>query len=243
MLEKHEKAAAPPYVAFKTFWNFLERLGEIGTPPRIDRSVWGDRLSGAYGSQLMAAMRFLGLIDEAGNADPELRGMAEDREFRPIGLQARLETAYRPAIEDLDLSQATMQQLQDKFRETYSVSGETFDKAISFFTHAAKAAGIHLSPYIERSMKKRTMTGKPKRKRKTVQPKGGAAKPSANGSASDTNGGGDAHHRIVTLRTGGTVKLTLDYNPFKLDDPDRTFVFGLIDMIQTYETGGGEATE
>lgn len=241
MAEKREKANAPAYVAFKTLWNFWDKLGEIGTPPRIDRSVWGDNLSGAYGSQLMAALRFLDLIDEAGNADLELRTMAEDVALRREILQTRLHQSYKPAIGDLDLAEATMAQLQDKFRDTYSVGGETFDKAISFFTHAAQAAGIKLSPYIERSMKRRTTTGKPKAKpRPRPMKKADAAKPSSNGERPPPVGG-DAHERIVTLRSGGTVKLALDYNPFKLSNEDRDFVFALIDMVQKYESGGGEA--
>ena len=43
--------------------------------------------------------------------------------------------------------------------------------------------------------------------------------------------------RIVTLRSGGTVRVLLDYNPFKLTAEDRDFVFGLIGMIQNYEAG------
>ncbi|MFC1977877.1 hypothetical protein ACFLWS_06420, partial [Chloroflexota bacterium] len=35
-------------------------------PAVIDRSYWGERFSGSNGTQLMTALRFLGLIDSSG---------------------------------------------------------------------------------------------------------------------------------------------------------------------------------
>ncbi|MDD4465958.1 MAG: hypothetical protein PHY25_04705, partial [Dehalococcoidales bacterium] len=52
----------PPYVSYRSFWNFLDRLREA-VPARIDRSYWGDKFSGSTGTQLMGALRYLGLID------------------------------------------------------------------------------------------------------------------------------------------------------------------------------------
>ena len=48
----------PPYVSYRTFYNFIERLQQH-MPSRIDRSYWGELLSGSNGTQLMAALRFL----------------------------------------------------------------------------------------------------------------------------------------------------------------------------------------
>ena len=58
----------PPYVAYKTFRNFLEFLKD-NFPSRIDRSVWGPRYSGTSGQQLMTALKVLNLIDEKFNVD------------------------------------------------------------------------------------------------------------------------------------------------------------------------------
>jgi len=55
----------PPYISYRTFQNFIDRLQQ-GIPSRIDRSFWGDKLSGSTGTQLMTALRFLGLIDTSG---------------------------------------------------------------------------------------------------------------------------------------------------------------------------------
>ena len=55
----------PPYVSYRTFHNFIERLQQH-MPSRIDRCYWGELLSGSNGTQLMAALRFLNLIDVNG---------------------------------------------------------------------------------------------------------------------------------------------------------------------------------
>lgn len=239
--DKEGKAEAPPYVSFKTLWNFLDKLGEVGTPPRIDRSVWGDNLSGGYGFQLMAALRFLGLADDEGMASGELRQIAEDVAVRKKWLRERLVSFYGEPIRKLDLAHATMQQLQEAFRASYSVTGATSDKSISFFLGAARAGEIPLSPYIERNVRRRSTTNKPRRKPKPPQQIVNLeGKVAAASGAVGTLDDGDKHERIITLRSGGTVKLSLDYNPFKLSKADRDFLFLLIDKIQGYEGEGGD---
>ncbi len=61
----------PPYVPYRTFRNFLEFLRE-GIPARIDRSVWGQRMSGSTGIQLMTSLRVLELVDDDGRPTEDL---------------------------------------------------------------------------------------------------------------------------------------------------------------------------
>src|SRR5688572_11426146 len=58
------KKPIPPYVAYKTFINFVNGLKAAGIPNRIDKSII--RLSGAAQSQLIYALRFFGLIEADG---------------------------------------------------------------------------------------------------------------------------------------------------------------------------------
>jgi len=239
---KDEGAEAPPYVSFRTLWNFLDRLGDIGTPPRIDRSVWGDSLSGGYGFQLMAALRFLGLTSLDGVASAELRPIAEDVTARRSWLRERLVNSYDARIRNLDLSQATMQQLQEAFRDSYSISGATSEKAVSFFLHAAKAAEIPLSPYIERNVRRRTTATRAKKKPKAQgKPKSAATTQKAADAQTPPPDEGERHERIITLHSGGTVRVSMSYNAFKLSKEDRDFVFDLVDKIQGYESKGGDS--
>jgi hypothetical protein len=145
----NDKLPAPPYVAFRTFVNFLDWLGDVGVPNRIDRSFWGQRLSGGYGAQLMAALRFFDLISEEDVPNPGLEDLATNAEQRKVILRNLLEARYREALAELDLDRATAGQLAERFRR-FSISGETLRKAIMFFVHAAQYCGIPLSPHITR---------------------------------------------------------------------------------------------
>ena len=107
--------AVPPYVPYRTFRTFLEFLSE-GVPDRIDRSVWGSRFSGTSGSQLMTALKALGLIDTAGRPQRELErlALAEGRERREA-FRDMLRRSYGPVFE-LDLTRATKAQFHEAFR-------------------------------------------------------------------------------------------------------------------------------
>ena len=72
MVTERGRKRLPPYISYRTFHNFVERLQQQ-LPARIDRSYWGDMLSGSTGTQLMAALRFLDLIDENGRPTDRLK--------------------------------------------------------------------------------------------------------------------------------------------------------------------------
>ena len=63
MLERTRSSGTPPYTSYRTFKTFIEDLHEHGVPSRVDRSVL-TRFSGVVGTQLMHALRFLGLIED-----------------------------------------------------------------------------------------------------------------------------------------------------------------------------------
>ena len=155
------KSNAPPYVSFRTFLSFLDWSNEdgIALPSRLDRSFWGDRLSGSNGPQLMGALRFLGLIDDSNTPQSALERMVEDqtveRERRKAILREQLLKCYAEALDNLDLERVSWDQFRERFVR-YSIDGETLRKALAFFIHAAEYCGIALSPYLT----KKTRTGK-----------------------------------------------------------------------------------
>ena len=59
---QYQHSQSPPYVSFNTFKTLLDWLKVEGVPLRLDRSFWHDKFSGSTGSQLMASLRFLGLL-------------------------------------------------------------------------------------------------------------------------------------------------------------------------------------
>jgi len=141
------KSAKPAYVSFRTFLNFLEWLEEAGVPSRLDRTFWGERLSGATGIQLMGALRFLGLIDGSNRPQQKLQDMARNPDKRRAILREHLLRCYARAVQNLDLERASLGELQEQFR-IYSIEGETLRKALAFFIHAAEYSGMQLSSYI-----------------------------------------------------------------------------------------------
>ena len=137
----------PPYVPYSTFRDFLNRIkGKV--PGRIDRSLMSS-MSETIGSQLIAALRYLGMVSREGVPTEALRRLvkAEDAE-RPRVLREILTGSYRFLFEDFDVERATTAQIEKRFKET-GASGDTVRKCVAFFLAAGQNAGIQLSPYIK----------------------------------------------------------------------------------------------
>src|SRR5579872_2041867 len=128
-------AARPtaPYVPFKSFLTALDRLGQ-GHPPQIDGSFWHG-FSGGLQRQMMAALRFFGLLGENGEVAPELTTLAKAAD-RKLLICSMLKACY-PAVFEIGLEHATVNQFNDALRQ-YNVTGTTLEKARSFFLQAAR---------------------------------------------------------------------------------------------------------
>ena len=139
----------PPYVSYRTFYNFLERLQQH-VPSRIDRSYWGDILSGSTGTQLMAALRFLNLVDINGKPTALLKPLVDARgETRTRLLYSLTNDAFGFVCQgSLDLESATYAQLQEVFHNTFQLTDDVSRKCVKFFIAMANDAGINLSPFI-----------------------------------------------------------------------------------------------
>jgi hypothetical protein len=199
--------SAAPYVPFRTFLTAIETL-ERGCPNQLDRSVWPS-YSGAIRGQLLAAFRFLGLMDETQAPTPELRDLLARRDDRPALLRRLIEKRYRP-LASLDLAHTSPHQLEEAMRG-YGLSGATHKKAVSFFLRAAQYSGMPLSVLL----RSKTRGAAPRRR-----------KPPTTAESVTT--------RTVELRSGGHVTLTAAVDLFALDSADREFVFELADRIQRY---------
>ncbi len=141
-----EGQGAPPYISFRTLLNLIERMANESTPPRIDRSYLVG-LSGGYQSQVMAALRSLGLTDEDGRVQQRLVDLVERPQERKDLLATIFEERYPEAVR-LGKVNATQGQLEEEFRKM-GISGATLRKAVAFFLHGADFAGIPLSPFFK----------------------------------------------------------------------------------------------
>ncbi len=148
VIEKTRKHL-PPYVSYRTFYHFMERL-EQHIPSRIDRSYWGDLLSGSTGIQLMSALRFLKLIDANGKPTEKLKPIvAAKGEPRKQLLSKITNESYDFVCGgSLDLGNATYAELKEVFHDNFRLTDDVSRKCVKFFIALAKDSGITLSPFI-----------------------------------------------------------------------------------------------
>ncbi len=161
MVMDKSRKRLPPYVSYRTFQNFVDGL-EQGIPARIDRSYWGERFSGSTGTQLIAALRFLGLMDANGIPTNRLKLLVSARGDRRAELFREITTeAFSPLLQgSFDLQTATYAQLQEAFQYTYQLTGDMSRKCIKFFVALASDAAISLSPFITKRLRSiRSSTG------------------------------------------------------------------------------------
>lgn len=139
----------PPYVSYRTFRNFVERL-EQQVPARIDRSYWGDMLSGSTGTQLVAALHFLGLIDINGRPTARLKSLASARDEQRTGLLREMTSESFSFIfqSSSDPQNATYSQLEEMFHDSFQLTDNVCRKCIKFFVSLASEAEIPLSPFV-----------------------------------------------------------------------------------------------
>lgn len=144
----------PIYVSYLTFSNMLDWLHEMGTvPSKFDRSLWGKKFGGSTGGQLVAGMKFLGLLDgENTTAVLDKLAMATADERKAL-IAALLRDAYGAGIVD-ELPRMTVKMLNDAF-DDLGATDATRRKAISFFINAAKAADLPLHSMLAKQARNR----------------------------------------------------------------------------------------
>jgi hypothetical protein len=150
MNEEKRSENKPPYVAYKTFQNFIGSLRASGVPDRIDRTVPVlSGLSGGTQSFLLAALRFLGFINTAGVPSADFVKLVKEPETEKAILIKATKANYHFIFgSDFNVESATEGQLLDKFR-AYDLGGDTVRKCLSFFVLLCNSAGMKLSPHVK----------------------------------------------------------------------------------------------
>jgi hypothetical protein len=143
------KKSSPPYATFGSFIGFLNKLRETTVPGRIDPSVFGNA-SGSISYSVIAALKFLNLIDDAGKPSADFIALATATdEQRPGLLKPLLQKGYSGLFKpEAHLATMTAGQFDEYMRAEYDVESSTIDKIASFFISAAKMADIQLSPHL-----------------------------------------------------------------------------------------------
>lgn len=169
VMEKGRKHL-PPYVSYRTFHNFMQQLQQR-MPSRIDRSYWGDILSGSTGTQLMAALHFLNLVDVNGKPMERLRAFVVARgDQRTQLLNEIASEAFDFVLKSsIELESATYSQLQEVFHNTFQLTDDVSRKCVKFFIAMSNDAGMTISPFIT----KRTRSNRPAAGTKALSKKAG----------------------------------------------------------------------
>ena len=152
-----EMKYSPPYVAFGTLRNFLDTLKKDGIPNKINKSVMTN-LSGASQSHLTSAFKALRLVEADGEPTSALRDLldAHGSEEWAGTFKKVLDGAYAEIVGDLDISAASPQELEDRFRDPGGMEASMNDKAVRFYLAALKEAKVELSPYLKKRRQKTT---------------------------------------------------------------------------------------
>jgi hypothetical protein len=162
MLERARSSGTPPYTSYRTFKTFIEDLREQGVPSRIDRSVL-TRFSGVVGSQLMHALRFLGLMEDDGRPTQRLKELmkAHGAGHWPEKLLELLRQEYAPMFA-IDLETATPSHFNEAFRRAFPAADAVVQKCVTFFLYAANDAGVKVSSRVLKGRKPRSLAPRKK---------------------------------------------------------------------------------
>lgn len=229
MADEQKIGGAAVYVPWATFSNALVQLAQ-GIPNRIDRSVFQGQ-SGSVQSQLLAGLRFLGLINDGGRPLPALYTVAvTDEAERKVALRKIIEEKYSALIA-LDLTKTTPHEFAERMGASYGVSGDTREKAIRFFLAAASYVGIPVSSYLSRDKSPKAGNGGTARKRRPRAPKNEELPQAAPVPTAD-----NGTSRTISLQSGGTLTVSATIDLFRMSAADRVFVFKLIDDLEKYES-------
>ena len=165
--EQAKSVRTPPYTSYRTFKTFIQDLREHGVPSRIDRSVL-TRFSGVVGTQLMHALRFLGLIEDQGRPTQRLKELvnAHGAGHWPEKLLELLRQEYAPMFA-IDLETATPSHFNEAFRKAFPAADAVVQKCVTFFLYAANDAGVKISGRVLKGRKPRSLT--PRKKHASAQ--------------------------------------------------------------------------
>jgi hypothetical protein len=226
------RGAIPPYVPFPSLKSFVQNAGQQGLANRIDRSVLTN-FSGSTQTQLITALRFLGLIDAKGHPTDRLETLVKTSgtdEWSNV-LAALLRDTYPALFDGFDLARATPNQFGERFRGTFPGSDAVQRKAVTFFLGAAQDAKIPISPHITKNKKPRTVSSVGRRRGpRSSTPSRTSTGPAIVDPAAIING-------LGTPKAPNAYELLAVFDPSDMNPDEQAAVWTLIQYLKRKEVG------
>lgn len=135
------KGSMPPYIAFKTLTDVVDRMAEEGPPTRVD-ATYLDNYAGGYRPTVIGNLQSMGLLKKTLEPEQKLLDLVAATEPDRKALYAALFRDLYPDILSMALNST-----QGEFLEAFAsrgASGDTRRKAISFFLKGCNYAGIEV---------------------------------------------------------------------------------------------------
>ncbi|RBY83196.1 DUF5343 domain-containing protein [Blastococcus sp. TF02A-26] len=242
-MEPQSPEFKPPYMSFQTFWKFTEELANKPLPPRIDRSLMSGK-SGTDQANLTSALVSFGLMEPDGTVTSRLQQFASgDQDDRKKMLAEMVEEFY-PRQLAVSAANATSNALHDSFRDSFGLSSpETRRKCETFFLHALRLADLPFSHHFPQIRSGSGGPGVPKKRPARKKPAAATASPPIRETFQEPDDdpaerdGSGVYKQAVTLRTGGTMTLSVSVNPLTLRGADRDFFYQIVDALADYAEG------
>lgn len=206
----------PVYVSLSAIEGVIGDLAKHGLAASLDEGVL-KKVSSSMRRQILAGLKFLGLIDQRGCTRSLLRDLVEAHgtEAWPSALERVLRSAYKPLFAQ-PLHEIRASNFKELFSQTYPSTIELTRKSITFFLAAAFAAQIPLADEL--------LEGRRVRRRRPA-----AAERARGGSTSEARGNDDQLGRRETIDPG-LLESTGVRDPGSRDRDATMFLAELLDQ-------------
>ena len=143
----------PPYGSASAFKNFLDLLDKV-TMEKVTTEIIRkyDLCSEKNEYKLVNGLRFLGLINENGEATEKLRALQLEGKLKE-NLNKVLREAYNKIFDKVNLEKASREILINSFMTEYKIGKGTAREAVRIFIYLCQRAGIPLSKELQTTLK------------------------------------------------------------------------------------------
>ena len=145
----------PPYGSVSAFKNFLDLLDKV-TIEKVTKEIIRkyNLCSEKNEYKLINGLRFLGLINENGEATEKLRALQLEGKLEE-NLNKVLREAYNKIFDKVNLEKASKEILINSFMTEYKIGKGTAREGVRIFIYLCQRAGIPLSKKLQKNVRRK----------------------------------------------------------------------------------------